>query len=62
MKSKMYNKIEKRYKDGLWPIRYVRDAADKGKITAEEYAEITGEKYGDADEAEQAANAEHDEA
>lgn len=41
----MYEKIKKFYDLGLWTKEMVRDAVDKGIITEEEYAEITGEPY-----------------
>lgn len=43
--SKMFDKIKKWYDDGLWSKKKVHDAVVKGKITAEEYEEITGEPY-----------------
>lgn len=45
MHSKMYNKIKKWYDEGIWTKSMVRDAVVKGKITAEEYKDITGEEY-----------------
>lgn len=45
MHSKMFDKIKKYYDDGLWSISRVRDAVEKGKITAEEFEEITGQPY-----------------
>jgi uncharacterized XkdX family phage protein len=41
----MFEKIKKYYEDGKWPKEWVRDAVVKGKITAEQYKEITGEDY-----------------
>jgi uncharacterized XkdX family phage protein len=41
----MRERIEKWYKMGLWTKDMVRSAVDKGKLTVEEYAEITGETY-----------------
>ena len=38
-------KIKAWYDSGLWNARMVADAVKKGRITAEEYEEITGEKY-----------------
>lgn len=38
----MKERIAKWYKQGLWTEAMVRNAADKGVITAEDYAEITG--------------------
>lgn len=41
----MYEKIKKWYKQGLWTADMVKNAADKGVITGEQYKEITGETY-----------------
>lgn len=41
----MKDKISKWYKQGLWTLTMVRNAVTKGKITAEEFIEITGEVY-----------------
>lgn len=41
----MKEKISKWYRQGLWGKDKVRVAVEKGIITAEDYAEITGEKY-----------------
>ena len=41
----MKEKIAKWYKQGLWDNKKVADAVAKGKITAEDYEEITGEAY-----------------
>lgn len=41
----MKDKIAKWYKQGLWKKDMVRNAADKGVISAEDYAEIVGEEY-----------------
>lgn len=41
----MFEKIKKYYDDGLWNKEMVRNAVIKGKITPEEYAEITGDPY-----------------
>ena len=43
-KSKWYELCKKNYPDP-WPIGRIRQAADAGRITAEEYEEITGEPY-----------------
>ena len=43
--SPMYNKIKTYYEKGLWNLVMVRNAVVKGKITAEEFKEITGESY-----------------
>ena len=37
--------IKKNYDRGLWSKAMVKMAVRKGVITAEEYKEITGEKY-----------------
>lgn len=41
----MREKIEKWYKQGLWTKAMVANAVAKGRLTAEDYAEITGEEY-----------------
>lgn len=41
----MFSKIKKYYGDGLWNKEMVRNAVIKGKITEEQYKEITGEDY-----------------
>lgn len=41
----MKDKISKWYKQGLWTAEMVANAVEKGIITAEDYAEITGEDY-----------------
>lgn len=41
----MYQKIKKYYDDGRWNKTMVRNAVLMGKITEEEYKEITGEDY-----------------
>lgn len=38
--SKNFDKIKRWYDSGLWDDKKVRDAADKGQITEEEYNEI----------------------
>lgn len=40
-----FEKIKLYYETGLWDINRVKDAVVKGKITAEQYEEITGEEY-----------------
>lgn len=42
----MKEKINKWYKQGLWTKAMVAAAVVKGRLTAEEYADITGEEYG----------------
>ena len=36
----MFEKIKKWYKQGLWTAQMVQDAVTKGKLTADEAAEI----------------------
>ena len=45
MHSKMFYKIKAWYEAGVWSKQWVHDAVGKGKITAAEYKEITGEVY-----------------
>lgn len=45
MHSKMFYKIKAWYDAGVWSKQWVHDAVGKGKITAAEYEEITGEVY-----------------
>ena len=45
MHSKMFEKIKGWYDSGVWSKEWVKNAVVKGKITAEEYREITGEDY-----------------
>lgn len=40
-----FDKIKDFYERGLWNKTMVRNAVVKGKITADEYELITGEKY-----------------
>lgn len=40
-----YEKIKEYYENGLWNKTMVRNAVIKGKITQEQYTEITGESY-----------------
>ena len=40
-----YETIKKWYDSGLWSKTRVRNAVIKGKITEEQYKEITGEDY-----------------
>lgn len=40
-----YETIKRNYERGLWSKTQVKVAVKKGVITAEEYREITGEKY-----------------
>ena len=41
----MFAKIKKWYEQGLWTKAMVANAVVKGKITAAQYEEITGEPY-----------------
>ena len=43
--SAKYDKVKGYYDGGYWNIDRVRQAVVKGWITADEYEEITGEKY-----------------
>lgn len=43
--SKKFNLVKRYYDAGLWSAEMVRNAVVKNWITAEEYAEITGEEY-----------------
>ncbi len=38
----MFEKIKKYYDAGVWSEQRVREAVDKGAITAEEFTAITG--------------------
>lgn len=38
----MYEKIQKWYAQGLWKAVHVRQALEKGLLTPEQYAAITG--------------------
>ena len=40
-----YQKIKEYYDKGLWNDEMVRNAVIKGKITQDEYKEITGIEY-----------------
>ena len=41
----MFEKVKDYYTKGQWPIEWVRNAVLKGKITADQFKEITGEEY-----------------
>lgn len=41
--SSFAEKVKRYYDKGLWTEKMVRDAYDKGRITADELAEILGE-------------------
>ncbi|MDY3233210.1 MAG: XkdX family protein [Erysipelotrichaceae bacterium] len=40
-------KIKYWYSTKMWNLQKVKDAVKKGKITAEQYKDITGEEYED---------------
>ena len=40
-----FERIKLYYETGLWDINRVKDAVVKGKITAEQFKEITGQDY-----------------
>lgn len=46
--SSKYEMVKSLYDRGLWKINRVRDAVEKGWITAEEFEEITGVPYEEA--------------
>lgn len=46
--SSKFKKVKDYYDTGLWNKTMVRNAVVKHWITAAEYAEITGEPYGEA--------------
>ena len=41
----MFKKIKYFYDMGIWSLDMVRNEAYKGKITPEEFEQITGQKY-----------------
>lgn len=41
----MYKKVKRLCDLGLYTAEQVKDFADRGKITPEQYGKITGEKY-----------------
>lgn len=43
--SRWYQVCKKNYELGLWSIDRLKQAVDAGRITEEEYKEITGEDY-----------------
>lgn len=43
--SPKYNKVKAYYDNGFWTKEMVHNAVVKGWVTAEEYEQITGEKY-----------------
>ena len=42
---KWVEKVQRFYDRGLWNKKMVADAVVKGKITPEEFEQITGDKY-----------------
>lgn len=46
--SKKYIKVKGYYNKGFWSLRQVGDAVKKCWVTAEEFKEITGEDYQEA--------------
>ncbi len=49
MKSKNFEKIKKYYDKGWWKKQAVYNAVVMKQITAEEYEEIVGEPYSEAE-------------
>ena len=45
MHSEIFKKVKAYYDNGLWDIKRVRNAVIKGRITADEFEEITGMAY-----------------
>ena len=45
MSSKMFDKIDRYYKNGLWDVTRVANMVEKDVITADEFNEITGQEY-----------------
>ena len=43
--SAIFEKAKKYYEEGLWKKSYIRALARAGKLTLDEYQEITGEEY-----------------
>ena len=43
--SNNYNKVKDYYDKSLWNTEMVKNAVAKGKITPEQYKEITGDVY-----------------
>ena len=40
-----YETVKRYYDKGYWTLQMVRNAVAKGRITPEQFAEITGEAY-----------------
>lgn len=49
MSSVFYNMAKRNYDKGLWNIEMVRNFVALGRITEEEFTEITGEPYIDTE-------------
>lgn len=45
MHSEKYELVKKYYKTHLWNEQQVKNAVEKGWITAKEYEDITGKEY-----------------
>lgn len=43
--SNVYKMAKKYYEDGLWDKNRLKALVEKGKLTEDEYKEITGEIY-----------------
>lgn len=43
--SRKYEQVKRYFDAGLWSIHRVRSAVEKGWITREEFALITGQEY-----------------
>lgn len=43
--SAIFEKAEKLYHEGLWKKSYLRALVKAGKLTVEEYQQITGEEF-----------------
>ena len=43
--SAKFEKVKAHYDGGYWTLKMVKNAVAKNWITADEYAEITGETY-----------------
>ena len=45
MHSPIFEKAKRYYDESLWKKSYIRALTKAGKLTLEEYLEITGEEY-----------------
>lgn len=45
MQSKQFEHIKELYDSGLWSRKFLKGAVRKGRITEDEYAQITGEAF-----------------